>query len=272
MKNRTHSIVMEKIEPFDIMVRYLEVDLLSPENTHDLHMHDECEIYINLSGDVSFAVENSIYPVMPGNIVITRPYEYHHCIYHSNKLHKHFWILFSPSGNEGLLEVFFKRDAGKGNLLSLTPEKTEELVTLCHRMSEHNDDAVANYYNFFRLISLLQSADVADSDGKRYPHDVVFAIDYIDKHFASDITVKDIARGAHVSLNTLERHFLKFFGVSPTNYIRKKRLANSARLLAEGCSVTEASERSGFSDYSNFIALFRKTYGITPLKYKKNIK
>ena len=51
---------------------------------------------------------------------------------------------------------------------------------------------------------------------------------------------------------------------------RKKRLANAARLLAMGASVAEASELSGFPDYSNFISIFKKTYGMTPLEYKKS--
>ena len=32
----------------------------------------ECEIYLNLSGDVSFEVENRIYPVSPGTVILTR--------------------------------------------------------------------------------------------------------------------------------------------------------------------------------------------------------
>jgi len=46
-------------------------------------------------------------------------------------------------------------------------------------------------------------------------------------------------------------------------------LAIAAKYLAGGCTVAEACEKSGVSDYSYFIALFRKTYGLTPLQYQK---
>ena len=69
-----------EIKPFDMTATYIEIDSNSPLNVYDDHIHNECEIYINLSGDVSFAVENSVYPIMPGGIIITRPLEYHHCI------------------------------------------------------------------------------------------------------------------------------------------------------------------------------------------------
>ena len=64
---------------------------------------------------------------------------------------------------------------------------------------------------------------------------------------------------------------MQTLNISPSEYIKKKRLANAAKLLSKGYTVSEASSQSGFSDYSNFIALFKKTYGVTPLKYKKNI-
>lgn len=98
------------IKPFNLMVSYLELYFESSENVYDSHIHEECEIYVNLSGDVSFVVENHIYPLKPGDIIITRPYEYHHCVYHSNKLHKHFWVLFSSSGNEHLFDIFYKEN------------------------------------------------------------------------------------------------------------------------------------------------------------------
>lgn len=259
-----------EIKSFDVSVKYTELYSDSPENVFDSHIHEECEIYLNLSGDVSFVVENNIYPVKPGDIIITRPFEYHHCVYHSNKLHKHFWILFSSSGNEYLFDTFFKRKSGNANHLTLTPEDTESLISLCHKMTEYEPLQSRKYYNFFKLINILQNADIVNDTEANYPADTTFAINYINLHFGEAISVSEIAKGANVSINTLERHFMQTMNISPSEYIRKKRLANAVKLLSGGCTVTEASGQSGFSDYSNFISLFKKTYGTTPLKYKKN--
>jgi len=257
-----------KICPFNLMASYIEIDSTSPENVNDAHFHEDCEIYINLSGDVSFMVENSVYPVMSGSIIITRPYEYHHCVYHNNKLHKHFWILFSCAGNEHLLDLFYNRKAGENNHLMISADKTEELISLCHKMTAGNADEAEKYCRFFRLLSLLNNADVVNSVDDSYPADVLYAVNYISTNLASGITISSLAKKAHVSINTLERHFLQTVNISPSAYIRKKRLANAVRLLSKGKTVTEAAEMSGFSDYSNFISLFKKTYGMTPLKYK----
>lgn len=261
-------INFSNINPFNMSVRYNNSYPDKEASVPNSHFHEECEIYINISGDVSFAVENKIYSVIPGSIIITRPYEYHHCIYHSKKQHKHFWILFSPNGNEKFLDVFYNRKAGEGNLLILNAQKTDELISICHKMTESHTD-FENYHNFFMLLNLLQNAETVETNDKIYPTDVLYAINYINEHFDESFAISDIARGANVSINTLERHFHNIFNMSPTDYLRKKRLANSAKLLTEGKSVTEASVQSGFPDCSAFISLFKKTYGTTPFKYKK---
>ena len=259
----------KEISPFDMQMSYVEIRRDSPQNQYDSHVHPECEIYVNLSGDVSFMVENHIYPIMPGNIVITRPYEYHHCIYHSNELHKHFWILFSSNGNERLLERFFDRKEGSGNLLTLPAERFRELVSLCHAMIEKDDSEFDRYYSFFHLIRLLNDAEFTAVQTEGYLQDVETVLDYIEAHYSEPITVKELARLAHVSVNTLERHFEEVLHMPPSVYLKKKRLGIAAALLDRGDSVGEACRKSGFSDDSKFIALFGKTYGITPLQYQK---
>lgn len=258
------------IYPFEVKTKYIEVDSTSPENVHDSHIHEECEIYINLSGDVSFVVDDSIYPVVPGSIIITRPFEYHHCVYHSNKLHKHFWILFSAVGNEYLFDAFYNRRVGENNLLMLTPDKTKELISICSEMAEDSGSDLKKYCRFFKLMSLLHDADTPNYSTSAYPDDVVDAMKYINDNLSNRLTVAEISQKVNVSINTLERHFMRVLNVSPVAYIRKKRLSNAVKLLSEGRTVTEASEKSGFSDYSGFIALFKKTYGRTPLAYKKS--
>lgn len=257
------------INPFYMNFCYTETLLDGNECPPESHVHPECEIYINLSGDVSFMVERRVYPILPGDIVITRPFEYHHCIYHSTALHQHFWVLFSANGNERLFPRFFERRVGEGNLLTLPADRRAELFSLCREMLDRDADEATCYRRFFQLMSLLDRADVAHSTADAYPPDVSLALDRINQHYAEPLTVSELAREAHVSVNTLERHFGELLHMTPTAYLKKKRLGVAAELLWDGASVSEACTASGFSDYSNFIALFKRTYGMTPLKYKK---
>jgi len=265
-----HKIVnFQALYPFDFSIKYSQTDSKSPANQFNSHIHDRCEIYFNISGDVSFIVENHIYPICPGSIIITRPYEYHHCVYHSDRLHKHFWILFSSDKNEFLYDIFFQRKAGEHNLLQLSPHDAEHFITLCHRILDHNENKIENYADYFNLIQSLQSAKIPTTAANTYPDDVLFALDYFNKHFLDSVSIRDIAKDANVNINTLERHFSETLNITPTAYLRKKRLAHAVKLLSDGYSVTDTCIKSGFSDCSGFISYFKKTYGLTPLQYKK---
>ena len=59
-------------------------------------------------------------------------------------------------------------------------------------------------------------------------------------------------------------------GVSPNIYIQNERLRIAAKLLLEGeYTVSEISEKVGFSDSTYFYKCFKNRYGIAPSKYGK---
>ncbi len=261
------------IAPFHFSLHYVELDASSPKNQFDSHVHPQCEIYLNLSGDVSFMVEDHIYPISPGSIIITRPYEYHRCIYLSNALHKHFWVLLSSDGNEALLKLFFDRPAGTGNLIVLSPQKSRELLELFRVMLQTEADEAVKHLQFLTMLTILQTGNPADLSKSNtvLPSDLAFALTYISDNLTKTISVKELAAAAHVSVNTLERHFLNCLQMTPYEFIKEKRLMYAADLLKQGKTVAETSSESGFSDYSHFIAIFKNFFGITPLQYKKHI-
>lgn len=265
----SQMISFPQIEAFPFQITYTQIDRYSPRNTFHSHTHPQCELYVNVSGDVSFMVEDRIYPVSRGNIILARPNEYHHCIYHSDALHKHFWILFSSDQNAQLLSSVLDRQAPGQSLFTLPPEQTEALLHLCHQMAQQSQSQIAQYSRFFQLMQLLEDARSAELTSANCPKALTDALAYIGAHFREPIRVADIARQAFVSINTLERLFAAELNMSPSAYLRKKRLAFAARLLLQGSSVTNACEQSGFSDCAYFISVFRKAYGVTPLQYKK---
>ena len=273
MKSK-NLIEFDGINSFDFNISYTELDPVKEQKDNELHIHSECEIYINLTGDVSFLVEDKIYPVKRGDIIITRPHEYHLCLYHSSAIHKHFWILFSSMGNEKMLDMFFDRSIGKNNRIVVSEDKCDELFSVCFNLMKKDTSKAYKYMNFFRLLQYIEDGKKAETKNipLKLPQDVTTAIEYINENLTLAITVKDIAQAACVSINTLERHFKESVQLTPTQFIKSKRLALAAEMLRNGCSVSSAALDSGFYDISNFIVLFKNNFGITPLKYKKKFE
>ena len=94
-------------------VNYVDAFTRADDPMHDgAHIHSFCEVYLNLSGDVSFVVEDSVYPVGRGDIIITKPNEVHRCVYHSDCVHEHFCLWFCPTARgAGCRTAFFTSKA-----------------------------------------------------------------------------------------------------------------------------------------------------------------
>lgn len=265
------KILISRMSKADCSICHADLDAASSLNQNESHIHKECEIYINLSGDVSFEVENRIYPVSRGSVIITRPFEYHHCIYHSNQRHEHFWITFSAEENDHFLKMFFGREKGKDNLILLDETQLQELCSILNALLKESEDPLQQRIWFLQMFQVLSAGKVEDHTSyvEDLPPDVVLALHYMDAHLCEDFNSKCLASACNVSVNTLERHFKDIFQITPFGMLRKKRLFASMECLRNGSSVTEAAIESGFSDYSNYIQVFKKQFGITPLSYKK---
>lgn len=267
----THSIRMPQISSFEIEVSYIESDPSIPRHRLESHVHDVCEIYVYLTGDVSFMVENRIYAIQPGSVIITRPYEYHHCVYQSNILHKHFVLYFPAKGLEPVLDLFFERNAGEKNLFVLTETNRSRLYEVCRELLSAELSNAEKYLRFFTVIDLLRRAEIRDTREAIYP-DVAFIMDEINNRFADNLSIRELAAGAGVSLNTLERHFGSMLKMTPTQYLKQKRLAKAYEMLAGDHTVTETAALCGYNSISALEMAFRSVYGITPYQYQKKIR
>ena len=81
-------------------------------------------------------------------------------------------------------------------------------------------------------------------------------------------SIAALARRAGASRRTLERLFLAETGMRVGEWRRRVRLLHGVRRLAERESVSNAANESGYASVSAFVAVFRKTFGVTPGRYE----
>ena len=95
-------------------------------------------------------------------------------------------------------------------------------------------------------------------------------LEYIDAHFAEDISVSSVAAVFDLSANYLSTLFKKESGIRFTDYVTMRRVTEAKRLLREtNLQVKEIAERTGYYTASHFIRIFVKSEGVTPLEYRK---
>jgi AraC-like DNA-binding protein len=105
---------------------------------------------------------------------------------------------------------------------------------------------------------------------RKMPAIIKEAIEYISRDFVNVSSVDDIAKRCGCSKKYLTECFKKQMGITAYEYLIKTKLNNAKGILLSGASVTSACYDSGFSDYSHFIQLFKKNYGITPNRFKNS--
>jgi len=90
---------------------------------------------------------------------------------------------------------------------------------------------------------------------------------YIEKHYASHITIDDLARQFYVSNSTISHLFKQKMGVSLYRYITQRRLIAAKTLIGQKLPLEEIAQQVGFSDYSTFYRAFKQEYGISPRQF-----
>lgn len=234
------------------------------------HIHDFVEIYLNVSGDVSFLVKNSLYTIKPGDVIITRANEFHHCICHSPCIHDHFCLWISQDAAEGELLSFI--NSCDVNHLSFSPADAEALISFFRNMysASQKADILTSSSYLLQILSLLKRQ-------LSNPTPVIYAaidgdfqkiLDYININYGELTNVNELTDVFFISLSTLNRRFIKHLHITPKAYLAAVKLANAKRMLDNGKSVTRVCSDCGYADSSHFIRVFKKKFGITPHKYK----
>jgi len=98
-------------------------------------------------------------------------------------------------------------------------------------------------------------------------------IDYIEAHFADDISLRDLAALAGLSTHHFGEAFKASTGTSPHRYLTERRVRRAKELLlgAEQ-SIAEIAVSVGFASHSHFTDNFRKLTGTTPSRFRMDRK
>ena len=111
------------------------------------------------------------------------------------------------------------------------------------------------------LITVFRSTPVITGSGTDR---MLYAVNYINEYFNTHIDMKHLASMCGYGYDYFHHLFRDRTGMSPSEYLRRRRLLSAARLLCDGVSCTDAAYRCGFSNSSQFSRMFRAQYGFPP--------
>jgi AraC family transcriptional regulator len=86
----------------------------------------------------------------------------------------------------------------------------------------------------------------------------------VNQRLAERITVKFLARGTGLSPAHFSREFKRTTGETPHAFVMRRRLEHAHEFLADGGTIAEAAQCSGFADQAHLSRLFKRRYFVTP--------
>ncbi len=89
--------------------------------------------------------------------------------------------------------------------------------------------------------------------------DILKTVEYIERHYDENISIKEIAKSIYLSEDYFIRKFKKVMGMTPYAYLSGLRLSVATSLMEENLSLTEAAAKVGYQHPSSLChALKRK--------------
>jgi AraC-like DNA-binding protein len=100
------------------------------------------------------------------------------------------------------------------------------------------------------------------------------ALTYMERNFARNIKIGEVAESAGMSESYFVRMFRKHFNLRPNEQLIRMRLKEARRLLAKDplVSISEACQQAGFGDQRYFATVFKARYRLTPSEFRNSLK
>ncbi len=260
--------------------------LYKEEKAMDIHIHDCYEMYYSISGGKQFLIDNKFYSINPGDLFLINQYESHYLTQIDKMVHERIVLSIHPdyikqlsTASTNLDDCFSNHGPAFQHKLSLNKEQQKRFLYFINKItnaSGYGHDIIEQCA-FMELMVMLNTIVQSQTSGVntaadligsyKYNHQVDDILNYINLNIASSITIEQLASKFYLSESYICRIFKSATGTTINKYITARRISIAKALLNDGVSVTEAYERSGFSDYSNFFKAFTKAVGISPKKY-----
>ena len=105
------------------------------------------------------------------------------------------------------------------------------------------------------------------------PPQIACVRDYIHRHYAEELSNRQLAELVGYHEYYLNRSFRAYVGTNLHQYLIKVRMNQALRLILNTeLELSEIAEQVGFRSYPHFSSCFSKTYGCSPVQYRRTLR
>lgn len=150
------------------------------------------------------------------------------------------------------------------------PKRSQQICQLIYGLW-HTDDPLAQKGLLLDLIDtftpLARHAPRVQEGAHRFEQ----ARDYLHDNYMHPVTLDELARVVSLSPYHFQRQFKAHFHVTPHQMLMAIRLWRAKAFLTHGMPAAHVAAATGLTDQSHLTRAFTHRYGITPVRYQKQV-
>ena len=250
-----------------------------------VHWHDELEIIYVKSGFLTVNISGENYIGKPGDAFVVSPGNLHFMGSQTGTV-DYFTFLFPLKyiafRSDDMLDDKLIEPLNSGHLM-ISPEIKDTVKEQCEQLAgvyaaeiDKSESKITSQIR--KKIVLLQFIHELWKKGFIVENDTTGRntvekemVSYIQQNYTGKILLREFGEQFHLSEKYISRYFKEHFHITLSQYVTYLRLEHAKQMLQEtDISVTEVAMQSGYQNVSYFIRSFKKTYGVSPLKYRKS--
>lgn len=256
----------------------------------DFHSHPGYEIYFFQQGSGNFLIEDRIFPLVGGDILLISEYESHKSapsmgVDCSRSVVNFLPEMLLPQAATQFLRLFRPGSDLTHRHLRVSGETQAKLNALLTRMEEEVRQRPDMFeiscsiclnellLEIYRLIHNQTSQGASPISRSSVNPRVEQVIRYLSERYHEPIKLKQLADMIYVSPYYLCHLFKETTGITISDYLIYTRIRQSKRELAlTEYSIAEIASRVGFNTLAHFGQTFKMMEGMTPRDYRKKVR
>ncbi|MGG3467211.1 AraC family transcriptional regulator [Neobacillus pocheonensis] len=268
-------------------------------STFQFHSHQEYEIYFFHSGDCKYLINNRIYELQPGDIILLDGLTLHKPNPRPGSTYTRSMLHFSPTwldeilsalGMPYLLDPFQKLnnyllrtgydesgqfvDGRIKKIASLTSKMDEEKQRTGEKCNHIEAEVRLELVQLLLGIYKMSQKDLAQLPSKKTDKELhaESIASWINDHYSEKVTLDRMADELNLSKYYTSHVFKEVTGFTIMEYVMGCRL-NQVKYLLEmepDQTLSEVARATAFESMAHFSRFFKEKVGITPSSYRKN--
>lgn len=264
---------------FGFYAEFCENNFWNHTITHN-HFHNVYELYYLVENEVIYFVEEKVYLVKPGMVVVIPPNRKHATFPVNNDISKRY-LIYLP---EYFVEEFLKDDAVLLNRISSKPiivDNDDKIIEhffkkIIEEFKKPNGSIAIQKALIGELLVTLngyfgdeKKSEFSSETNKIASGTISLITRYINDNFSKKITLETLSNEFFLHPSYISRIFKKKLNISFSAFLRNIRINKVMDYLRDtDYTITEIAQKTGFDSLTSLCRVFKKNVGMSPLRYR----